>query len=101
MTARQLEEFIGVIETAERLAHKENVPSGQSTQSSSLWSYPTDIFTGRRSPSGRGLSVSPSNSPLRVKKLRDKVYPNNNHFRASDHSQVNLNLFFVMLMPFI
>ena len=88
MTAKQLEEFIGVIETAERLAHKENIPGGKSTASSSLWSYPTDIFTPRRSPRGVGSSTSPSSSPLRVRRLQDKGSPTHHQLGTSERPQV-------------
>lgn len=50
MSARQLEDFIGVIETAERSA---TTASSRST----LWSYPTDIFaTTRRNKPPPSLS---------------------------------------------
>ena len=54
MSAKELEEFIKVIETAETLSNRPE---------SSIWSYPTDIFS---RPSQRKFDVTatpPSNAP--------------------------------------
>ena len=104
MTAKQLEEFIGVIETAERLwsdpkgyrngnADKENIDSGKTATTDSLWSYPTDIFTPRRSPRGVGSEgrrdhKNVTDSPLRAKKRRDKRPPAQQQYIVSQHPEV-------------
>ena len=45
MSARDLEDFIQVIETAERLCtSKTDRTSVVKSPTSSLWSYPTDIY---------------------------------------------------------
>ena len=45
MSARDLEDFIRVIETAERLCtSKTDRTSVVKSPTSSLWSYPTDIY---------------------------------------------------------
>ena len=104
MTAKQLEEFIGVIETAERLwsdpkgyrngnADKENIDSGKTATTDSLWSYPTDIFTPRRSPRGVGSEgrrdhKNVTDSPLRAKKRRDKRPPAQQQYNISQHPEV-------------
>ena len=59
MSARQLEDFIKVIETAEKLEKR---------PASSIWSYPTDVFT--RSSSPRRITPRPS-APPNVPKLWD------------------------------
>lgn len=59
MSARELEDFIKVIETAEKLEKR---------PASSIWSYPTDIFT--RSSSPRRITPRPS-APPNVPKLWD------------------------------
>ena len=47
MSARELEDFIRVIETAERLSsHRTDRSSVVKSPTSSLWSYPTDIYHG-------------------------------------------------------
>ena len=76
MSAKKLEEFIGLIETAERLASKEVAAEGNGRSTSSLWSYPTDIFTPSRKAVNTGSSRSPSISPLRGRKTIDKRRPN-------------------------
>lgn len=58
MSAKDLEDFINVIETAEGLSARPQ---------SSIWSYPTDIFS-RASP--RKVAPRPSNAPI-VPKLWD------------------------------
>ena len=104
MTAKQLEEFIGVIETAERLwsdprgyrnsnADKENIESGKTATTDSLWSYPTDIFTPRRSPRGVGAEgrrdhKNVIDSPLRAKKRQDKRVPAQKQYNISQHPEV-------------
>ena len=85
MSAKQLEEFIGVIETAERLASKENALDSKRRSSSSLWSYPTDIFTPRHHPRDAGSSRSPSISPMRVRRPLDKIPPPHG---IAEHPQV-------------
>ena len=75
MTAKQLEEFIGVIETAERLSHKESSLDSKRRSTSSLWSYPTDIFTPRVNQKDPGSSRSPSLSPMRMPRPLDKLSP--------------------------
>ena len=85
MTAKQLEEFIGVIETAERLASKEKALDSKRRSTSSLWSYPTDIFTPR--PRDIGSSRSPSASPLRTKRPLNKLPPPHG---IAEHPQVTI-----------
>ncbi len=47
MSARDLEDFISVIETAERLCtSRTDRSSVVKSPTSSLWSYPTDLFQG-------------------------------------------------------
>ena len=75
MSAKQLEEFISVIETAERLSHNESTTDSKRRSTSSLWSYPTDIFTPRQNQRDPGSSRSPSVSPLRTIRPLDKLSP--------------------------
>ena len=75
MSAKQLEEFIGVIETAERLSQKESTMDSKRRSSSSLWSYPTDIFTPRPNSKDPGLCRSPSVSPMRKPRPIEKLSP--------------------------
>ena len=77
MSAKQLEEFISVIETAERLSQNESRIDSKRRSTSSLWSYPTDIFTPRLSQRDPGSSRSPSVSPLRAARPLDKLSPPN------------------------
>jgi len=47
MSARDLEDFISVIESAEKLSsHRTDRSSVIKSPTSSLWSYPTDIYHG-------------------------------------------------------
>ena len=98
MSAKKLEEFIGLIETAERLASKEVAAEGNGRSTSSLWSYPTDIFTPNRKAVNTGSSRSPSISPLRGRKTIDKRRPN-----TTAYPQVNqlLTKFIFSLMAMI
>ena len=89
MSAKQLEEFIGLIETAERLTQRENALEGKRRSTSSLSSCPTDIFTRRKNYGDSGSSRSPSNSPMRVKRIPDKVSPTHHLRGISEHPQVN------------
>ena len=75
MTAKQLEEFISVIETAERLSHNESTIYSKRRSTSSLWSYPTDIFTPRPNQNNTGSSRSPSGSPMRGVRPLEKLSP--------------------------
>ena len=59
MSARELEDFIKVIETAEKIEKR---------PPSSIWSYPTDVFTRTSSP--RRITPRPS-APPNVPKLWD------------------------------
>ena len=59
MSARELEDFIKVIETAEKIEKR---------PASSIWSYPTDVFTQTSSP--RRITPRPS-APPNVPKLWD------------------------------
>ena len=90
MSAKQLEEFIGLIETAERLTQRENALEGKRRSTSSLSSCPTDIFTRRKNYGDSGSSRSPSNSPMRVKRIPDKGVSPAHHLRGiSEHPPVN------------
>ena len=85
MSAKQLQEFIGVIETAERLASRENDLASKRRSTSSLWSYPTDIFTPL--PRDIGSNRSPSASPLRARRPLDKLPP---HHGTNEQPQVTI-----------
>ena len=89
MSAKQLEEFIGLIETAERLTQRENALEGKRRSTSSLSSCPTDIFTRRKNYGDSGSSRSPSNSPMRVKRIPYKVSPTHHLRGISEHPPVN------------
>ena len=99
MSAKQLEEFIGVIETAERLSHKESSMDSKRRSTSSLWSYPTDIFTPRVNQKDPGSSRSPSVSPMRMPRPLDKLSPPHGsnkrpQVNSQNHNYDNSTFFF-------
>ena len=94
MSAKKLEEFIGLIETAERLASKEVAAEGNGRSTSSLWSYPTDIFTPSRKAVNTGSSRSPSVSPLRGRKTIDNRRPNTSAYPQVSRLLINFLFIF-------
>ena len=118
MTARQLEEFIGVIETAERLWNKneqrqlyrKSHDTKNTTSTDSLWSYPTDIFTPKRSPRGGAAAstvgtISPAASPLRgLHKGAAKIryYPKQNKTQVPGKSgKMNKTLYYLQMCGYV